>query len=73
MPTVCCSLTLLELVIYSDSLLLVAHLEIGDKSSDKPPTMVSKWRALYPRVPWSLLSWHCIIADSARLSINDRS
>lgn len=73
MQTVHCSLTLLELVIYNDSLLLVPHLERGDKSSDKLPTMVSKWRALYPRVPWSLLSWHCIIADLARLSINDRS
>lgn len=73
MQTVRCSLTLLELVIYNDSLLLVPHLEIGDKSSDKLPTMVSKWRALYPRVPRSLLSWHCIIADPARLSINDRS
>lgn len=68
-----CSLTLLELVIYNDSLLLVPHLEKGDKSSDKLPTMVSKWRALYSRVPWSLLSWHCILADPARLSINDKS
>lgn len=73
MQTVCCLLTLLELVIYNDSLPLVPHMEIGDKSSDKLPTMVSKWRALYPRAPWSLLSWHCTTADPARLSINDRS
>lgn len=35
--------------------------------------MVSKWRALYPRAPWSLLSWHCIRADPTRLSINGSS
>lgn len=60
-----------ELVIYSDSLPVVPHLEIGDKSSDKLPTRVSKWRVLYPRAPWSFLSWLCITAHPARLSIND--
>lgn len=73
MQTAHFSFTLLEFVIYNDSLPLVSHLEIGDKSNDKLPTMVSKWRALYPRAPWSLLSWHCITADPARLSIDDRS
>lgn len=38
MQTMHCSLILLELVIYNDSLLLIPHLEKGDKSSDKLPT-----------------------------------
>lgn len=67
MQTVRCSRTLLELVIYNVSLLLVPHLEMRDKSTDKLPTTVSKWRALYPRVPQSLLSWHCLTADAVRL------
>lgn len=68
-----CSPTLLELVIYTDSLLSVPHLERRDKSNRKLATTVSKSRALYPRAPQRLPSWHCLTAGPSQWQVNDRA